>query len=164
MTDVKSLVPTLFLREDELRRAVELLFFAYRDFTAEADAVLARHGLGRAHHRALHFIGRQPGITVGDLLKILKITKQSLSRVLNTLVAQGYVVAAIGKADRRQRQLSLTAKGSALLADVQALQHARIADAYRQAGPQAVAGFWKVLGEIVNADERAAVMAFLDRG
>lgn len=163
MTDVKSLMPTLFLREDELRRAVELLFFAYRDFTAEADEALERHGLGRAHHRALHFIGRRPGITVGDLLAILKITKQSLSRVLNTLVEQGYVTAAVGKTDRRQRHLSLTGKGTALLRELQGLQHARIAAAYRQAGPQAVAGFWKVLSEIVNADERETVLAFLDQ-
>lgn len=163
MTDVKSIMPTLFLREDELRRAVELLFFAYRDFTAEADAALARHGLGRAHHRALHFINRRPGITVGELLTILKITKQSLSRVLNTLVDDGYVSATVGKTDRRQRQLSLTAKGQALAGELEGLQHARIAAAYRQAGPQAVAGFWKVLTEIVNPDERDQVLAFLDQ-
>ena len=81
----------LYLRKQDLRRGIELMFFAYRDFTGEADNVLAELGLGRAHHRVIYFIGRQPGMTVSDLLSILKITKQSLSRVLSHLVAEGYV-------------------------------------------------------------------------
>ena len=97
-----------------MRMAQDLLFFAYRDFTNAADVALAELGLGRAHHRALHFIGRNPGITVSDLLGILRITKQSLARVLSALIEQGYVAQAPGRADRRQRLLTLTAAGAAL--------------------------------------------------
>ena len=84
---------------------VELLFFAYRDFTREADAVLAEFGLGRAHHRVLHFVNRHPGLRVADLLEILKITKQSLARVLKQLVDEGWIVQKAGERDRRQRLL-----------------------------------------------------------
>ena len=100
--------------EADMRLAQDLLFFAYRDFTNAADVVLAELGLGRAHHRALHFIGRNPGITVSDLLAILRITKQWLARVLTALIEQGYVAQAPGRADRRQRLLTLTAAGPAL--------------------------------------------------
>src|SRR3546814_15932678 len=91
MTDLKSLANPLFLREDELRQGIELLFYAYRDFTRGPDELLERYGFGRAHHRALHFIGGNPGITVAELLGILRITKQSLSRVLSALVEGGFV-------------------------------------------------------------------------
>ena len=97
-----------------MRLAQDLLFFAYRDFTNVADEVLEELGLGRAHHRALHFIGRNPGITVSGLLAILRITKQSLARVLNALVDEGYVGQAPGYEDRRLRLLTLTDKGKAL--------------------------------------------------
>ena len=86
MVDIKSSVNPLFLREGELRKGMELLFYAYRDFTAEPDAMLAHYGFGRAHHRVIYFVGRYPGITVSSLLVILKITKQSLSRVLSQLL------------------------------------------------------------------------------
>src|SRR5215472_16920450 len=86
----------------DMRVAQDLLFFAYRDFTNAADVALERLGLGRAHHRALHFIGRNPGITVSDLLSILRITKQSLARVLGALMERGYVAQSPGRADRRQ--------------------------------------------------------------
>src|SRR5580692_12968259 len=92
----------LFLREEEIRQAQDLLFFAYRDFTNAADVILDELGLGRAHHRALHFIGRNPGITVTDLLGILRITKQSLARVLTVLMGFGYVSQTPGRTDRRQ--------------------------------------------------------------
>src|ERR1700749_950810 len=97
--------------ETDLRMAQDLLFFAYPDFTNAADVVLAELGLGRAHHRALHFIGRNPGITVSDLLAILRITKQSLARVLTALMEQGYVAQTPGRSDRRQRLLTLTVSG-----------------------------------------------------
>ena len=99
--------------ETDMRMAQDLLFFAYRDFTNAADVVLEELGLGRAHHRALHFIGRNPGITVCDLLGILRITKQSLARVLSALMEQGYVAQSPGRTDRRQRLLMLTARGGA---------------------------------------------------
>src|ERR1700761_1448529 len=97
--------------EEEVRQGIELLFFAYRDFTAEPDAILARYGFGRAHHRVIHFVGRHPQMTVGELLAILRITKQSLSRVLSELVQQGFVAQYPGRHDRRQRLLELTAEG-----------------------------------------------------
>ena len=103
----------LFLREEEIRLAQDLLFFAYRDFTNAADLVLAELGLGRAHHRVLHFVGRSPGMTVSELLSILRITKQSLARVLSVLLAQGYVAQVPGRIDRRQRLLTLTPAGQA---------------------------------------------------
>ncbi len=101
----------MFLREEEIRLAQDLLFFAYRDFTDAADVILDELGLGRAHHRALHFIGRNPGINVSDLLAILRITKQSLARVLSGLIESGYVTQTPGIDDRRQRLLSLTPPG-----------------------------------------------------
>ena len=103
MADVKSLNNPLFLREEELRYSIELLFFAYRDFTAEADAILAERDLGRAHHRVIYFVGRQPGITISELLEILNITKQSLSRVLGRLVDDEFVRLEQGQDDKRQR-------------------------------------------------------------
>ena len=106
--------PVVDVGDPEMRMAQDLLFFAYRDFTNVADKVLEELGLGRAHHRALHFIGRNPGITVSGLLAILRITKQSLARVLNALVDEGYVSQAPGYEDRRLRLLTLTDKGKAL--------------------------------------------------
>src|SRR3954470_8456428 len=100
--------------DEEMRLAQDLLFFAYRDFTNAADVILEELGLGRAHHRAMHFIGRHPGITVSELLAILRITKQSLARVLTELVDRGYVAQSPGLDDRRQRLLRLTAAGQAL--------------------------------------------------
>jgi len=143
------------LRDEEVRQGIELLFFAYRDFTAEPDAILADYGFGRAHHRVVHFVGRNPHITVGDLLGILRITKQSLNRVLGQLVRQGFIVQHRGPLDRRQRLLELTEKGRELEGRLSASQRARIAGAYRKAGGPAVEGFRKVLlGIIANAADR----------
>jgi DNA-binding MarR family transcriptional regulator len=149
----------LFLREDEIRQAQDQFFFAYRDFTNAADVILEELGLGRAHHRALHFIGRNPGMTVTDLLLILRITKQSLSRVLTALVEQGYVAQTTGTTDRRQRLLSLTAKGEALERRLFERQRDRLAAAYREAGGNAVDGFRRVIRGIMDEGARA----YLDR-
>src|SRR5947209_2256573 len=100
--------------DETVREGIELLFFAYRDFTAEPDAILAQYGFGRAHHRVVHFVGRHPQMTVGELLGILRITKQSLSRVLGQLVQEGFVMQRPGAQDRRQRLLQLTASGREL--------------------------------------------------
>jgi DNA-binding MarR family transcriptional regulator len=145
----------LFLREEEIRAAQDLLFFAYRDFTNAADVILEELGLGRAHHRALHFIGRNPGITVSDLLSILRITKQSLARVLTTLVEQGYVAQAAGRADRRQRLLTLTPEGQGLERRLFEQQKERLTAAYREAGGAAVDGFRKVMRGIMDEAARA---------
>src|SRR6516165_642770 len=138
--------------EEEVRRGIELVFFAYRDFTAEPDAILARYGFGRAHHRVIHFVGRHPQMTVTELLEILRITKQSLSRVLAQLVRQEFILQRPGPRDRRQRLLELTAKGRELERDLSQPQRARIANAYRQAGIQAVGGFRKVLLAIIASE------------
>lgn len=154
MADIKSGVNPLFLREEELRQGMELLFYAYRDFTDEADVMLARFKLGRAHHRALYFVGRYPGISVSELLAILRITKQSLARVLNDLVRQGFITQTAGLTDRRRRHLELTPKGLDLERQLTEKQRARIAKAYRQAGAEAVEGFRKVLLGIINEHDR----------
>lgn len=143
---------------DTLRRAIELLFYAYRDFTGEADEVLAQYDLGRAHHRALHFIAGNPGITVMELLAILRITKQSLARVLSALIERGYVVQSTGTRDRRQRHLTLTTEGQALESRIAQVQHAQVASAFRAAGPDAVAGYHKVLEGLLRAEDRAQVL------
>ena len=150
----------LFLREEQMRLAQDLFFFAQRDLTASADIILAELGLGKAHHRALHFIGRNPSMTVGDLLSILRITKQSLARVLNELIRLGYVVQATGRQDRRQRLLSLTPEGQALEQRLFEAQRERLAAAYREAGGSAVEGFGRVMRAIMGAPARA----YLDRG
>jgi len=144
----------LLLREDEIRLAQDLLFFAYRDFTNAADVILDELGLGRAHHRALHFIGRTPGITVSDLLGVLRITKQSLARVLSQLIEQGYVAQVPGRADRRQRLLTLTAAGQALERRLYERQKDRLAAAYREAGGAAVDGFRRVMRAIMGEEAR----------
>jgi DNA-binding MarR family transcriptional regulator len=155
MADVKSAANLLFLREEELRQAIELLYYAYRDFTAEPDAMLARYGFGRAHHRVIYFVGRHPQMSVSDLLGILRITKQSLSRVLGQLVEQGFIQQKPGSRDRRQRLLELTEKGTELERQLSENQRQRIAKAYREAGAQAVEGFRKVmLGIIGNEGDR----------
>jgi DNA-binding MarR family transcriptional regulator len=130
-----------------------MLFFAYRDFTAEPDAMLARYKFGRAHHRVIYFVGRYPGLSVSDLLDILQITKQSLSRVLGQLVREGFITQTKGTRDRRQRLLELTPKGRELESQLTASQRARIARAYRDAGADAVEGFRKVMLGIMSQDE-----------
>ncbi|HEV7369860.1 MarR family winged helix-turn-helix transcriptional regulator [Arenibaculum sp.] len=153
MAEMKPGVNPLFLREEELRQGMELLFYAYRDFTAGPDAMLSRLGFGRAHHRVIYFVGRNPQITVTDLLAILRITKQSLSRVLGELLRQGYVMQRPGVRDRRQRLLELTDKGVELERLLSEDQRQRIARAYRKAGAEAVEGFRKVMLGIIDQDE-----------
>jgi len=153
MTDVKSGANLLFLREDELRQGIELLYYAYRDFTAEPDAMLAKYGFGRAHHRVIYFVGRHPQMSVTDLLVILRITKQSLSRVLGQLVRQGFIRQQPGSRDRRQRLLELTDKGIELERQLSENQRQRIAKAYREAGGPAVEGFRKVMLGIIGNDK-----------
>jgi DNA-binding MarR family transcriptional regulator len=149
--------PTVDLSEVRMREAQDLLFFGYRDFTNVADQVLEELGLGRAHHRALHFISRNPGLTVSALLAILRITKQSLARVLNLLVGEGYVGQAPGFEDRRLRLLTLTEKGHALERRLFESQQALLAQAYLNAGPQAVDGFRAVMRALMDEGARAYV-------
>ena len=114
---------------------IELFFFAYRDFVGDADRLLETYGFGRAHHRVLHFVSRQPGLTIAELLDILKITKQSLNRVLKELIAKSYIEARAGAQDRRHRQLFTTPKGSRLARDLALLQTRRFSRAMERLGP-----------------------------
>ena len=161
MTDIKSGANPLFLRDEELRQGMELVFYAYRDFTAEPDAILAEYGFGRAHHRVIYFVGRNPGITVSELLDILRITKQSLSRVLSHLVREEFILQRAGTQDRRKRLLELTEKGSTLEKQLSRNQRDRIARAYRDAGAEAVEGYRKVILGMINEKDREK---FLKRG
>ena len=159
MVDIKSGINPLFLREEDLRKGMELLYFAYRDFIAEPDAILTNYKFGRAHHRVIHFIGGNPGITVSELLSILKITKQSLSRVLSQLVRERFVTQTAGTVDRRQRLLALTQAGIELERQLSQSQRERIARAYREAGAEAVEGFRKVLLGMINSEDREKVIS-----
>jgi len=144
----------LFLTDEQLRQGIEAMFFAYRGFTADPDRILATMAYGRAHHRAIHFISRSPGTTVNNLLNILGVTKQSLNRVLRTLVNDGLVDSRIGKSDRRERHLYLTEEGAALERTLSDAQRARMRAAFRSAGPEAVAGFRKVLEAMMEPELR----------
>lgn len=150
MTDVNlaetnKLGSPLYLREEELKQGVDLLFSAFSEVFSEGDAELRAAGLGRAHRRALYFIARNPGLTVAGLLAILKVTKQSLARVLNDLLDGGYVERRPAANDRRMRQLRLTEKGAALETALWQTQRPRLVRAFKDAGPEAVAGFRRVL-------------------
>jgi DNA-binding MarR family transcriptional regulator len=144
----------LFLTDDQLRQGIELMFFAYKAFTSDPDRILETKEYGRAHHRALHFINRLPGLTVNDLLDILGVTKQSLNRVLRQLIGDGLVQSKVGLSDRRQRNLTLTEAGKALERDLSDAQRSRMRRAYSAAGPDAVAGFRRVLQEMMDPDTR----------
>src|SRR5882724_2537002 len=142
---------------------IELLFFAYRDFIGDPDDVLSKLGFGRAHHRVLHFVNRNPGMKVAELLDILKITKQSLGRVLKQLVDEGYVQQKEGANDRRQRLLFVTPKGEALAMKLAGLQTGRIARALSELGPHAHEAACRFLTAMINAEQRDSVLRFIAR-
>ena len=152
----------LFLTDEQLRQGIEAMFFAYRGFTADPDRILAEMAYGRAHHRAIHFINRAPGTTVNNLLAILGVTKQSLNRVLRTLIADGLVESRVGKVDKRERHLFLTDKGSELEGRLSDAQRARLRAAFRDAGPEAVVGFRKVLEAMMDPNMRRAYTKLRD--
>jgi DNA-binding MarR family transcriptional regulator len=152
----------LFLTDDQLRRGIEAMFFAYRAFTADPDLILADMDYGRAHHRAIHFVHREPGLTVTALLDVLGVTKQSLNRVLRTLIDDGLIESRIGRRDRRERQLYLTDKGASLERRLSETQRARMRAAYRAAGPQAVTGFRQVLEAMMDRDTLRQYRALKD--
>jgi DNA-binding MarR family transcriptional regulator len=142
---------------------IELLFFAYRDFVSDPDAALLSYGFGRAHHRVVHFVARNPGIRVADLLDILKITKQSLGRVLKQLIDTGFIVQKAGPLDRRQRLLYPTDAGRALALRLIDLQAHRIGKALAALSPAERAAAEEFLRLIVNEDERAKVNQLIER-
>lgn len=147
----------LFLREDEVRRGVELLYFGYGNLTRSIDDTLGQIGLGRAHHRALYFISRQPDLMVSELLRLLAITKQSLGRVLTDLIERGFIESRSGDRDRRQKLLRLTASGTALEADLFRALREKMASAYAQAGQGSVTGFWRVLEGLIPPEDHSMV-------
>src|SRR6202162_6009099 len=142
---------------------IELLFFAYRDFVSDPDDVLRNIGFGRAHHRVLHFVNRHPGMKVAELLDVLKITKQSLGRVLKELVDEGYVIQTEGANDRRQRLLFVTPKGEALALKLAALQSGRISRALSELGPNGHEAACRFLVAMIDVDNREGVLRFIAR-
>lgn len=157
MAATTSSASPLFLRESEIRRGIELLYFGNSHITRSIDRGLAKQGLGRAHHRALYFIARKPDMPVSDLLALLAITKQSLGRVLNELIERGLLETRPGERDRRQRLLRLTAEGVALEASLYEALRERLSAAYSRAGQNAVSGFWAVLEGLIPAEEMSRV-------
>jgi DNA-binding MarR family transcriptional regulator len=147
----------------DLRQGIELMFFAYREFTADPDAILKEHNFGRAHHRALHFIARHPGMSVAELLGILRITKQSLARVLGELVREGFVMQEKGVADRRRRHLHLTPKGMTLWQRLFGTQCLRVKRAFQEAGPDAVAGWRKVQMTMIEPGSRDGIATLIEK-
>ncbi|MBL3570128.1 MarR family transcriptional regulator [Rhodovulum sulfidophilum] len=160
----KSGESLLFLTDEQLRKGIEAMFFAYRGFTADPDRILEEKGYGRAHHRAIHFIHRAPGTTVNNLLSILGVTKQSLNRVLRALIEDGLVESRVGHRDKRERHLYLTEVGLALEHQLSDAQRVRMRDAYRAAGPAAVAGFRQVLEAMMDPEMRRHFHRITERG
>ncbi|MAI18145.1 MAG: MarR family transcriptional regulator [Rhodobacteraceae bacterium TMED111] len=142
----------LYLTDNQLRQGIEAMFFAYRGFTADPDRILGEYGYGRAHHRALHFINGSPGTTVNNLLNILGVTKQSLNRVLRTLVDDSLVEVKIGVKDKRERNLYLTSQGHQLQERLSSAQSNRMRKAFKNAGPNAVSGFKIVLEAMMDPE------------
>jgi len=160
--DPASGEPLLHLTDDHLLQGIELMFFAYRGFTSDPDRILSEYGYGRAHHRVIHFVNRNPGITVNRLLEILGVTRQSLNRVRRRLTDDGLIEKRIGQNDRRERNLFLTKAGRDLERELSDSQRKRMRNAYREAGPDAVNGFRQVLENIMDADLRILARS-LDR-
>ncbi len=154
----------LFLTDEQLRKGIEAMFFAYRAFTADPDRILEGMDYGRAHHRAIHFIHRAPGLTVTNLLTILGVTKQSLNRVLRSLIDDGLVEAPVGRNDKRERNLFLTAKGADKERALSAAQPAPMRAAYRAAGPVAVQGFRTVLEAMMDPEMRRQYQSLREGG
>ncbi len=149
----------LYLTDEQLLQGIELMFFAYKGFTSDPDRILEEFGYGRAHHRAIHFINRRPGLTVNDLLDILGVTKQSLNRVLRQLIADQLVDSRVGAKDKRQRNLHLTQKGEKLEKELATAQQTRMRRAYSAAGPEAVQGFREVLENMIDEGHAPHIMA-----
>ena len=149
MADLNKLLTPLFLSEKEIRKIIELMFFAYRDFTSEPDVLLEKINFGRAHHRIIYFVGKKEKITIKELLSILQITKQSLSRVLNQLVEEKYIILSTGE-DKRTKNLSLTDKGLELENKLSTIQIKKIKKILKNANEDAINGFKTLLYEMID--------------
>ena len=153
MTDLNKLLTPIFLNEKEIRKLMELIFFSYRDFTSGPDKILEKIQFGRAHHRIIYFVGKKNEITIKDLLTILQITKQSLSRVLNQLVSEGYVNVTTGN-DKRTKNLSLTKKGVDLENKLSTIQINKIKKIISKAKEKDIYGFKKILYDMIDEDNK----------
>ncbi len=153
MADLNKLLTPLFLNEKEIRKIIELMFFSYRDFTSGPDKILEKIKFGRAHHRVIYFVGKSHNLTIKDLLSILKITKQSLSRVLNQLVKEKYVILSIGE-DKRTKKLSLSKKGEELEKKLSSIQITKIYNVIKHFNEQDINGFKKVLFQMIDKENR----------
>ena len=149
MTDLNKLLTPLYLNENEIRKAIELIFFCYRDFTAGPDKIPEKINFGRAHHRVIYFVGKQKKITIKDLLSILQITKQSLSRVLNQLVKEKFILVSKG-IDKRTKNLSLTKKGEDLEKELSTIQIKKIRNVLKQFNEKDINGFKKILYAMIE--------------
>ena len=153
MADLNNLISPFFLNEREIRKIIELVFFSYRDFTAGPDQVLEKLNFGRAHHRVIYFVGKKDKITIKELLGVLKITKQSLSRVLNQLVKEGYILVSTGL-DKRTKNLSLTSSGISLENELSTIQIRKIKKVINNFNQEDINGFKKILYEMIEIDNQ----------
>ena len=153
MADLNNLISPFFLNEKEIRKVIELFFFSYRDFTSGPDKILEKLKFGRAHHRAIYFVGKKNNITIKELLVVLKITKQSLSRVLNQLVEEGYIIVSSGL-DKRTKSLSLTEKGGKLELELSTIQVKKIKKVLNNFSEENINGFKKILYEMIDINNR----------
>ena len=153
MADLNNLISPFFLNNKEIRKIIELVFFSYRDFTAGPDQILEKLNFGRAHHRAIYFVGKKDKITIKELLGVLKITKQSLSRVLNQLVKEDFIIVSTGL-DKRTKNLSLTSSGLSLENELSTIQIQKIKRVINNFNQEDIDGFKKILYEMIEIDNK----------
>jgi DNA-binding MarR family transcriptional regulator len=148
---------------DDYKDAIELMFFAYRDFISDPDLILSDHGFGRAHHRVLHFVGYNPGLSIAELLEILQVTKQSLARILRDLIDMDYIRQEIGDEDRRKRLLYLSKKGRELHKELLAPQINRFANVLQTIGPEKFSAWKDVMRGVISERNKEAVDGHIER-
>ena len=153
MADLNNLLTPLFLNEKEIRKIIELMFFSYRDFTSGPDKILEKINFGRAHHRVIYFVGKKNNLTIKELLSILQITKQSLSRVLNQLVSEKFIILSTGE-DKRTKKLSLSKKGEDLEKKLSDIQISKIYNVIKKFDEIDINGFKKVLFEMIDENNQ----------
>ncbi len=153
MTDLNILLSPFFLNDKEIRKVIELLFFSYRDFTSGPDKILEKLNFGRAHHRVIYFVGKKKNITIKELLGVLKITKQSLSRVLNQLVNERFIIVSTG-IDKRTKKLSLTQKGEDLENQLSTIQIDKIKKVINKFSEENINGFKEILYDMIETDNK----------
>ena len=153
MADLNNLVSPFFLNDKEIRKVIELLFFSYRDFTSGPDKILEKLNFGRAHHRVIYFVGKKNHITIKELLGVLQITKQSLSRVLNQLVNEKFILVSTGT-DKRTKKLSLTEKGKKLENELSTIQIKKIREVINRFDVENINGFKQILYEMIEDNNK----------